>query len=59
MGRAIEVNTTLQQLDMRHNWLSTDGGVVIASALRTNSTLVTVLLEGNGIGVEEGARDDR
>ena len=45
----MQVNTALQRLDISHNFISDDGGIIIGECLKLNSTLEELYLSDNKI----------
>lgn len=51
---ALEMNFTLQWLDLGNNGLSAECGINFASALRENPAIMCLCMEGNGLDHEAG-----
>jgi hypothetical protein len=54
-SRVLRLNTTLQLLDLKHCGMDLESAYVLAKGLGCNSTLETLILDGNPIG-QNGAR---
>jgi hypothetical protein len=54
-SRVLRLNTTLQLLDLKHCGMDLESAYVVAKGLGCNSTLETLILDGNPIG-QNGAR---
>jgi Ran GTPase-activating protein (RanGAP) involved in mRNA processing and transport len=54
-SRVLRVNSTLQSLDLRHCGMNLESAFVLAKGLGCNSTLHTLVLDGNPIG-QNGAK---
>ena len=55
MSEALEVNSTLQSLNLSWNSIGDEGAKALSEALKVNSTLQLLNLDGNNIG-DEGAK---
>jgi hypothetical protein len=54
-SRVLRLNTTLQLLNLKHCGMDLESAYVLAKGLGCNSTLETLILDGNPIG-QNGAR---
>ena len=53
---ALQVNTTIQSLDLSRNVLGEEGGIALAEGLHTNTSLTALSLRGNTLGTSAGIR---
>ena len=54
-SRVLKFNTTLRSLDLKHCGMNLESAYVLAKGLSCNSTIQTLVLDGNPIG-QNGAR---
>jgi hypothetical protein len=54
-SRLLRFNTTLRSLDLKHCGMNLESAYVLAKGLSCNSTIQTLILDGNPIG-QNGAR---